>query len=1582
MRQRTELVWHVFVEGVGPGQLYGYRVDGPWEPQRGLRFNRRCVLLDPYARAVSRTADWRLGGFAHDVLHPDKDLVRVERDQRAAPLGLVVDSAFDWRGDAPPNVPMRKSLIYEAHVKGMTMRHPDVPPELRGTYAGVASEPIVEHLRELGVTAIELCPIHGFVDDQLLLEKGLRNYWGYNSIAFFAPDVRYRAGARLGAEVTQFKQMVRALHEAGIEVILDVVYNHTAEGNHLGPTLSLKGIDNPTYYRLVPDEPRYYFDYTGTGNTLNVRHPQTLRLIMDSLRYWVLEMHVDGFRFDLAATLARSLHEVDRLSSFFTVIHQDPVLSRVKLIAEPWDLGEGGYQVGQFPIRWSEWNGRYRDTVRAFWRGDSGRAGDFGYRITGSADLYQRDGRRPYASVNFVTAHDGFTLRDLVSYDHKHNEANGEGNRDGADDNLSWNCGVEGQTEDRGVRALRRRQVRNLLATLLLSPGTPMLCGGDEIGRTQGGNNNAYCQDNETSWTDWKLDAERRALLGFVRRLSRLRREHPLLQRATFFRGREVRGAGVSDLAWLRHDGRPMTEADWNNPSTSSLVMFAAGSGLEPVDDEGRAQSDDDLLLLVNASGADLDFVLPAMAERARAVPWQLLLDTEADSVRELVEPEGTSRLVARSLKLFSRRAVGRGGLDSVRGAPVSTYRLQLSAAFGFDAAAAVVPYLHDLGAGCIYTSPYLRAQRGSAHGYDVVDHSTIDPRLGGEVAYRAFIEVLRARGIKHLADFVPNHVGIGSAENAWWLDVLENGPSSSYADWFDIEWDPPGPGSPSNKVLLPILGRQFGEEVDDGKIGVERAGGGLFVRYYDKCLPASPRSYAIVLESTLERGEPSEPAREELESILAQVRHLPGATSADCALRRERMREKEVIKRRIAALCESEPTVARAVDAAARAIAASPRRLERFLSEQNYRLSYWRVATEEINYRRFFDINELAAVRMEEPDVFAEAHAQLVSQIAAGRVSGVRLDHTDGLYDPHAYFRALQQGTREEGRGPLYVVAEKILEPGETLPRSWAVSGTTGYDFLGVVGALLVDPDAKAEIRRIHVEMTESELRWAEVVRRSKLDVMAGSFASEIHVLSHGLKRIAERDRHARDFTLASLRRVLEETIAAFPVYRTYLRPDGTREKEDESHIRAAIARARRHNPGVEPSTFAFLERVLLLLDRSDDAARFTMRFQQLTGPIMAKGVEDTALYRYPRLVCLNEVGCDPERFGLSVNAFHAHNAARLAEWPLSMTATSTHDTKRAEDVRARIAVLSEIPGEWGGFVRGLHAAAIGQFGTELDGRPAPSGEDAYLFYQTLVGALPFEPADDFADRLAAYMKKAAREAKVRTSWTNPDGRYEGVLEAFVRGVLADGGLLGSVVAFVRRIMPYGAANGLAIVALKLASPGVPDIYQGSETWDLSLVDPDNRRPVDFDRRRRILAELRARGGPTPELARELVARFEDGRIKLYVTNLGLRLRRENPSLFIEGTYEALEAPAHAVAFERCLGDRRLVCVVPRFSAKLTGGARPWAIGDAWGNAMLRLGKSGRFRNVFTGETLEGRELRMSSVLGVFPVAWLEAVR
>jgi glycogen operon protein len=651
LKEQTAFVWHGYLPGVKPGQRYGYRVHGEYAPDQGLRFNPNVVLLDPYAKALSGTEQFDDGVFAY-VPGGDEDREMQQEDQRGAPLGIVLDpAAYDWQGDRKPNIPFHQSVIYEAHVKGLTMTHPDVPEELRGTYAGMATEPVLNYLRDLGITSIELLPVHQHMDDPFLLDKGLTNYWGYSTLNFFAPDVRYSAAARGGnpaGAVDEFRDMVRALHGAGIEVILDVVYNHTSEGNHMGPTLSFKGIDNPTYYRLVADNPRFYFDYTGTGNSLNVRHPQTLQLIMDSLRYWVTEMHVDGFRFDLASTLARGLHEVDQLSGFFTIIHQDPIISSVKLIAEPWDVGEGGYQVGNFPVNWAEWNGIYRDDMRAFWKGEGGLASEIGYRLTGSSDLYQNDGRKPYASINFVTAHDGFTLRDTVSYNDKHNEANGEDNKDGANDNQSWNCGAEGETDDPEINALRARQQRNFLATLLLGQGTPMILGGDELGRTQGGNNNAYCQDDPISWYDWSnVDED---LLAFTKKAIALRKAHPALHRRKFFSGRTIRGEDVRDIVWLRFDGAEMSDEDWNNPQTQSMGIFLDGNGLDDIDAEGHPLTDDHLLLLLSASHVDLPFKLPNLGGCGE---WELLLDTSDDRAQAKVNAGDETALIARSLKLY-----------------------------------------------------------------------------------------------------------------------------------------------------------------------------------------------------------------------------------------------------------------------------------------------------------------------------------------------------------------------------------------------------------------------------------------------------------------------------------------------------------------------------------------------------------------------------------------------------------------------------------------------------------------------------------------------------------------------------------------------------------------------------------------------------------------------------------------------------------------------------------------------------------------------------------------------------------------
>jgi glycogen operon protein len=657
--EQTDMVWHAYLPEVRPGQLYGYRVDGPYDPGAGHRFNAAKLLVDPYAKAVARAVRWDDAMFGYRIGDPAQDLSRDDRDSAAcAPLAAVLDPEFSWEGDRLLRTPWHETVIYEAHVKGFTARHPEVPPDLRGTYAGLATAPVIEHLRSLGVTALELMPVHHHSYDRHLVERGLTNYWGYNTLCFFAPDLRYAAARDPVASVREFKAMVKALHAAGIEVILDVVYNHTAEGNQLGPTLSLRGIDNAAYYRLSPEDQRYYIDFTGCGNTLNMRHPRVLQLIMDSLRYWVLEMHVDGFRFDLASSLARELYDVDRLGAFFDIIHQDPVISQVKLIAEPWDLGQGGYQVGNFPVLWTEWNGRYRDCVRRFWRGDGGTVAELATRLAGSSDLYAHNGRRPYASINFITAHDGFTLHDLVSYEHKHNEANGEDNRDGENDNASWNCGAEGPTDDPVIRALRERQKRNLFATVFLSQGVPMISGGDELSRTQQGNNNAYCQDNEISWTDWTLTDERRAFLEFCRGAIGLMRNYAVLRRRRFFHGRHLRGADVKDIMWLASNGLEMTEAEWNAGHVKCLGVRLSGDATGEIDDDGEPIRGDTLLYLMNASDDAVQFTLPSFAVHPR---WEVVLDTcDADRVGEVHGGGASYPLGAHSLAVFELRGRGR----------------------------------------------------------------------------------------------------------------------------------------------------------------------------------------------------------------------------------------------------------------------------------------------------------------------------------------------------------------------------------------------------------------------------------------------------------------------------------------------------------------------------------------------------------------------------------------------------------------------------------------------------------------------------------------------------------------------------------------------------------------------------------------------------------------------------------------------------------------------------------------------------------------------------------------------------------
>jgi isoamylase len=626
--ERTNQIWHVYIPGVRPGQCYGYRVHGPFEPTEGHRFNSNKLLIDPYAKAISGSVNWHESLYGYNF--GEDDLSFNELDSAPfVPKSVVIDPAYDWEGVEAPNTSYHQSIIYEAHVKGLTKLHPDIPEEIRGTYSAIAHPVIIDHLKSLGITAIELMPVHQFINDNSLTERGLTNYWGYNTIGFFSPDARYSSRGAVGGQVTEFKDMVKALHKAGIEVILDVVYNHTAEGNHMGPTLSFKGIDNAEYYRLTEDK-RFYMDYTGTGNTLNAHYPSVLRLMMDSLRYWVTDMHVDGFRFDLASTLARGLNEVNMLGSFFSIIHQDPTISQVKLIAEPWDIGDGGYQVGNFPHGWAEWNGKYRDSIRDYWRGENSMLGEFASRFTGSPDLYQGDNRTPTASINFITAHDGFTLHDLVTYNNKHNEANGEDNNDGEDHNRSSNYGVEGETDDEHINQLRTQQKKNMLATLFLSQGVPMLVAGDEMGRTQGGNNNAYCQDNEISWLNWKgADQD---LLQFSKKLLELRKSHPAFCRRRWFQGQPIKGSGVTDIEWFLPEGVEMESHNWDEDYAKSLAVFLNGQGIKSRDKNGKKIFDDNFYVIFNAHHEGLDYKLPSARYGGE---WHEMINTAGSDPEE-----------------------------------------------------------------------------------------------------------------------------------------------------------------------------------------------------------------------------------------------------------------------------------------------------------------------------------------------------------------------------------------------------------------------------------------------------------------------------------------------------------------------------------------------------------------------------------------------------------------------------------------------------------------------------------------------------------------------------------------------------------------------------------------------------------------------------------------------------------------------------------------------------------------------------------------------------------------------------------
>jgi len=657
LREVTAHVWHAYIPGIKPGQLYGYRVDGPFEPEKGMRFNKNKLLIDPYAKAIAGEVDWKTHVFGYQFDSDQKDLSFDERDSAPGmPKCVVIDPSFDWENDRHPKTPWHRTVIYEVHVKGATKLHPAIPEELRGTYAGFVSEPFLNHLKELGVTAVELLPVHDFLNDKHLVDKGLNNYWGYNTTNFFSPTSRYASSEDTGEQVREFKEMVKTLHSHGIEVILDVVYNHTSEGNELGPTLSFRGIDNTVYYHLVKDDPRSYMDYTGTGNSLNVNHPQVLQLIMDSLRYWVNEMHVDGFRFDLAAALARELHEVDKLAAFFDIVHQDPVISQVKLIAEPWDVGEGGYQVGNFPVLWTEWNGKYRDTIRRAIKGDENQAAKFAYRITGSSDLYQNDGRRPFASINFVTAHDGFTLQDLVSYNEKHNNTNGEDNKDGSDNNMSWNCGAEGPTDDENIINLREQQKRNFITTLFLSQGVPMLLGGDELSRTQQGNNNGYCQDNEISWFDWNLDDRKKEFLDFTKKIIHFMHDHPAFRRRKFLKGEIIDDSETKDIQWLRPDGNEITEEEWQAPDTKTLGFILSGDALDEYNEKGEPRVDDTFLVWINFHHEKVECTVPSAIQGAT---WEAVISTDlgVNTYGETILPAGdTFDLPARSIVVLVKK--------------------------------------------------------------------------------------------------------------------------------------------------------------------------------------------------------------------------------------------------------------------------------------------------------------------------------------------------------------------------------------------------------------------------------------------------------------------------------------------------------------------------------------------------------------------------------------------------------------------------------------------------------------------------------------------------------------------------------------------------------------------------------------------------------------------------------------------------------------------------------------------------------------------------------------------------------------
>ncbi|MDL2343189.1 malto-oligosyltrehalose synthase [Deinococcus sp. MIMF12] len=931
---------------------------------------------------------------------------------------------------------------------------------------------------------------------------------------------------------------------------------------------------------------------------------------------------------------------------------------------------------------------------------------------------------------------------------------------------------------------------------------------------------------------------------------------------------------------------------------------------------------------------------------------------------------------------------------------PSSSYRLQLHAGFDFAAARRVLPYLARLGVTDVYLSPVWTSTPGSGHGYDVTDHASVNPALGGEAGLRRLSARARELGLGLIADFVPNHMGIGGGHNPYWEDVLTHGQASRYAHFFDISWQPLKRAL-ENRVLLPVLGDQYGRVLERGELVLNREGGVFFLTYWERRLPVSPLTLAGPLTALAAELTGKLPAADhaELASIARAASNLPNSTSADLTDgdRLARAQESEVITRRLGALAETSRPVRAALDRMVAQKNTDSARLDALIQSQNYRLASWRVASEQINYRRFFDINDLAALRMEDPRVFEWAHSKLFELIGDGVLQGVRLDHTDGLYDPAGYFVALQRGAaRALGRGwtpgedlPLYVVAEKILEPGEKLPEDWAIHGTTGYDFLAHLNGTFVDGASEDEITAIYRRFTGDRDTYGEHLYRGKHLIQRVSLPGEVGVLAEHLERLAEADLRFRDFTLSGLREVIRETIASFPVYRTYIREDGTREPGDDAKIERAIRDAGAHRAAagrdLDPSLFDFLEAVLKL-DAPDEATReryagFALKFQQLTGPVTAKGAEDTAFYRYARLLSLNEVGGDPALFGTPLRAFHRDAQARAERWPRSMLAGSTHDTKRGEDTRARISVLSELPQTWAAYLSGWSGLLRGYEAETATGR-APSALDTYTFLQTALGAYPLDGRlEGFADRLADYALKAAREAKLRTSWAAGDTGYEEALTGMVRGLLADERFSRDLAELHRRISPYGAQNGLSAALVRLTAPGVPDTYQGAEGWNQSLVDPDNRRPVDYAWRTRTLARIEKRHAEDPaRLAADLLARSEDGGVKLLVTWAALQTRRAHPELFAEGSYRPVEAGKYLLAFAREHGDEVAVTVAPRLTYTLTREKTPWALGEVWGNRQLTLPRPGTYRNVLTGERLRvrGEKVPVAKVLETFPLALL----